>query len=63
MVRTSDGRVFRMLNIMDEYTRECLVMLVRRRITSQDVIDQLYELFLFRGVPGRTDISSHSTGS
>jgi len=36
---------------MDEYTRECLVMLVRRRITSQDVIDQLYELFLFRGVP------------
>jgi transposase InsO family protein len=24
---------------------------VRRRITSQDVIDQLYELFLFRGVP------------
>jgi len=60
MVRTSDGRAFRMLNIMDEFTRECLV---RRRITSQDVIDQLYELFLFRGVPGRTDISSHSTGS
>ena len=40
-----------MLNIMDEYTRECLVMLVRRRITSQDAIDQLYELVLFGGVP------------
>jgi len=49
--RTSDGRAFRVLNIMDEYTRECLVMLVRRRITSQHVIDQLYELLLFRGVP------------
>ena len=51
MARTYDGRAFRILNIIDEYTRECLVMLVRRRITSQDVIDQLYELFLFRGVP------------
>ncbi len=51
IARTADGRAFRILNIMDEYTRECLVMLVRRRITSQDVIDQLYELFLFRGVP------------
>ena len=51
IARTADGRAFRILNIMDEYTRECLVMLVRWRITSQDVIDQLYELFLFRGVP------------
>jgi len=51
MARTSDGRAFRILNIMDEYTRECLKILVRRHITSQDVIDQLYELFLLRGVP------------
>ena len=51
MARTSDGRAFRMLNIMDEYTRECLAMLVRRRITSQDVIDQLFHLFVFRGIP------------
>jgi len=51
MARTSGGRAFRILNIMDEYTREGLVMLVRRRITSQDVIDQLYELFVLRGVP------------
>ena len=51
MARTSDGRAFRMLNIMDEYTRECLAMLVRRRITSQDVIDQLFYLFVFRGIP------------
>ena len=51
MARTSDGRAFRILNIMDEYTRECLVMLVRRRITSQDVIDQLFQLIIFRGIP------------
>ena len=36
---------------MDEYTRECLAMLVRRRITSQDVIDQLFHLFVFRCIP------------
>ena len=51
MARTSDGRAFRILAILDEYTRECLAMLVKRHITSQDVIDQLYDLFLLRGVP------------
>ncbi len=51
MARTSDGRAFRMLNIIDEYSRECLAVLVKRRITSQDVIDRLFELFIFRGIP------------
>ena len=49
--RTSDGRAFRMLNIIDEYSRECLALLVKRRITSQDVIDRLFELFIFMGIP------------
>jgi transposase InsO family protein len=51
MARTSDGKVFRILTILDEYTRECLAMRVDRHISSQDVIEQLYELFLLRGVP------------
>ena len=51
MARTSDGRSFRILTILDEYSRECLAMKVDRHINSQDVIDQLYELFLLRGVP------------
>ena len=49
--RTSDGRAFRILAILDEYTRECLATGVNRRITSPDVIDQLFHLFLFRGIP------------
>ena len=49
--RTSDGRGFRILVIIDEYTRECLAMVVKRSIKSQDVLDQLYMLFLVRGVP------------
>ncbi len=51
MTRTSDGRSFRILTILDEYSKECLAMKVDRHISSQDVIDQLYELFLLRGVP------------
>ncbi len=49
--RTADGRAFRILNIIDEYTRECLAILVKRRITLQDVIDQLFQPIIFRGIP------------
>jgi transposase InsO family protein len=49
--RTADGRAFRILNIIDEYTRECLSILVKRQVTSQDVIDVLFDLFIFRGIP------------
>ena len=51
IARTSDGRPFRILTILDEYTRECRAILVERRISSQDVIDQLFNLFIFRGIP------------
>ncbi len=49
--RTAEGRAFRILTIIDEYTRECLVTLSQRRITSQDIIEQLFYLFIFRGAP------------
>ncbi len=63
MARTADGRSFRILTILDEYTRECLAMRVDRHISSQDVIEQLYELFLLRGVPKhiRSDNGSEFT--
>jgi transposase InsO family protein len=51
VARTADGRAFRMLTIIDEYTRECLAILVARRITSEDVIDKLFQLLVFRGIP------------
>ena len=56
VARTADGRALRILTIIDEYTRECLAILVDRRITSQDVIERLFHLFVFRGVP---DAYSH----
>ena len=48
---TENGKAFRVLNILDEYTRECLAALVERKIKSEDVLDQLFNLFVFRGVP------------
>ena len=51
MIRTTDGRALRILVIIDEFTRECLSMYVARRIRHHDVLDQLYELFLNRGIP------------
>ena len=49
--RTNDGRAFRLLNIMDEFTRECLAIKVARRLRSKDVLEALGELFLKRGIP------------
>ena len=49
--RTHNGRKFRMLNIIDEFTRECLAIRIDRRLNSTDVIDALSDLFILRGVP------------
>jgi transposase InsO family protein len=49
--RTDDGRAFRTLNILDEFSRECLTIRVRRKLNSTDVIDALTDLFVLRGVP------------
>ena len=50
--RTHNGRKFRMLNIIDEFTRECLAIRIDRKLSSTDVIDVLSDLFILRGVPG-----------
>jgi putative transposase len=50
--RTHDGRKFRMLNVVDEFTHECLAIRVDRKLKAIDVIDVLSDLFILRGVPG-----------
>jgi transposase InsO family protein len=49
--RTHDGRKFRMLNVIDEFTRECLVIRIARKLKSTDVIDVLTDLVILRGAP------------
>jgi transposase InsO family protein len=41
-----------MLNIVDEFTNECLAIRINRKLTAIDVIDLLSDLFVLRGVPG-----------
>ena len=50
--RTHNGRKYRMLNVIDEFTRECLAIRVNRKLRSTDVIDALSDLFILRGIPG-----------
>ncbi|MBT4002182.1 MAG: IS3 family transposase [Chloroflexi bacterium] len=49
--RTHNGVPYRILNVIDEYTRECLAVKVARSLTHKDVIESLTDLFLERGVP------------
>ncbi len=51
--RTHEGRKYRMLNVIDEFTHEALAIRVDRRLKVVDVIDMLSDLFILRGVPGR----------
>ena len=49
--RTEDGRAFRMLVVLDEFTRRCLAILVARRLRSDDVLHCLADLFVIHGPP------------
>ncbi|MFH1748560.1 MAG: IS3 family transposase [Planctomycetota bacterium] len=49
--RTHDGRPLKILTVVDEYSRECLALLVARRLRSTDVLETLAELFVRHGVP------------
>ena len=48
---THDGRMLRMLTLIDEYTRECLAIRVARRLGRYEVIETLADVMLCRGVP------------
>ena len=49
--RTHDGRPYRILVILDEFTREALMICVARKLNSIDVLDALIDLFILRGPP------------
>ncbi len=49
--RTDDGKALRTLNIIDEFSRECLAIRVKCKLNSVDVIVALTDLFILRGAP------------
>lgn len=49
--RTKDGRAFRMLTVIDEYSKECLAITTKRKLKSGDVLETLENLFIDHGMP------------
>ena len=49
--RLTDGRALKSLVIVDEYTRECLALDMRRSYTGPAVVDMLSQLMGERGIP------------
>ena len=49
--RTHDGRPLKILTVVDEYSRECLAIVVARRLRATDVLETLAELFATQGLP------------
>jgi len=62
MDRTDNGKWFRMLTVIDEYTRACRAIKVYRKFNSADVIDTLFDLFVTKGIPDhiRSDMDRRS---
>ena len=63
--RTHDGRPLKILTVVDEYSRECLAIVVARRMRSTDVLETLATLFMTYGVPAhiRSDNGSEFTAA
>ena len=65
MDRTRTGTPLKFLNIVDEYSRECLAIVVEKQLKSDDVIATLSGLFVKYGVPNylRSDNGSEFTAT
>ena len=63
--RTHEGKAFRMLTVIDEFTRECLAIAVARNLKSDDVLACLTGLFTRHGPPEhiRSDNGSEFTAT
>lgn len=61
--RTSNAKAYRMLTVLDEYSRKSLAIEVKRSLSSHDVIEVLARLFIERGLPDyiRSDNGSEFT--
>jgi len=49
--KLSNGRSYKMLTVLDEYTRQALCVAVRPKMNANDVLDALHPLFMKHGKP------------
>ena len=61
--RTHDGRKYRMLNVLEEFTHESLAIRIARNLKAIDVIDVLSDLFIARGVPATSGLTTVPSSS
>jgi hypothetical protein len=61
--RTHDGRSVRLLNLIDEHTRESLLVRAERRWSSARVISALADVMVMKGVPEHLSIRQWAGGS
>lgn len=63
--RLRNGRKVRWLNIIDEYSRECLASIPKKHWKHTDVISVLADLFVIKGVPSyiRSDNGTEFTAT
>ena len=58
--RTHDGRALKLLTVLDEHTRECLAIVVARKIRAHDVLEVLADLFVRHGPPGVSEVGQRT---
>jgi putative transposase len=56
--KTADGRMLRVLNVVDEFTREALAMHLDRSITADRTVATLEQLVAERGAPGTSAVTT-----
>jgi len=58
--QTPDGEPFEVMAILDGYTLECLSISAERQISSENIIDRLFDLLVLREVPKHIILGSGS---
>jgi putative transposase len=49
--RVADGRYFRILTVVDQFTRECLCLVADQSLTGEKVAQALAPVVIQRGAP------------
>lgn len=52
--RVADGRWFRILTVVDQFTRECLCLVADQSLTGEKVTQALELVVMQRGAPPKT---------
>ena len=55
-----DGRRFRVLTVLDQYTRECLAIYAAQSIKAAKVVEMMDKLIIQRGIPARIQTDNGS---